>query len=1008
MNKARGLAGRYFKRDSDAPILETLPSSMSSQYSLSETSQVPENDARDSQRYRQPYRSMESPSLDSAALDIDMGPSIAELSMKYPAVPEISSMTSTQVSNDFSHRLLQKTGSGFHSLYPENSDRAYLYDHDMVLIFARQTGGERKDPNEYSMGAFVALMLGIDEDKSRKVGYLVSDAFHRVLRTKRCFISESHVDHHDRMSLFHEFSEHFQSEQKQLEKEYQAFTGSTENTTQLIFSELVASAIARRLQVTCGLTTRMFLSCDGDEIFMTIRADDSDLRMEADRIGYKLQVSNKPFDNSQHQSKIELLNAELTKSDWINSIHHLEKTRRYPEKASGSFPEVDPLLNREGEQYHPKLYKALKKWGHTEEADSQHHLTASTNLLERRKEEINTGSWFRKIWMLAQAYDPMTYFAPYAEYKSESIYQPYYRRYPIEWNGIREETLFAQKDRIRLTSSIVSRHINVDALQVSKYLESAFAMHDPVALSDLRATWALRWSMVHQPVQKIRFYFGEKVAIYFAWLGFYTKLLLIATIAGIITEIVGIRNLSVSIKEKNKSVQPYILIAFAVFIVIWGTLVAEVWKKKNAVLNAAWGYYHSNIHSKYRPQFRGVKSYNPKTDDEELTYPSKLRRRRTFAISVAVVIAMVAIVLIALVFLFFLKFWINDGRLFGMDITAGYKKPLTLVVTGINAVQILAFNSVYRWVAINLNDWENHRTEFEYENHLIWKVFLFQFCNSFASFFYIAFFKRSIEGQCIKDNCMQELRDQLLVLFLIRIVIGNTLEVVIPYLKHQFALFQERKAFKKGTSYSDDTNDETNSRHNIVEKQAKLIPYERNEAFEDYNELIIQFGFVTLFVVAFPLTPLLAFVNNVAEVHVDAVKLCYVHRRPFPHPAKDIGAWFYILRIMIIIAIGTNSAIVLYTADQLFDFELSATNRACIYVVCCQVGLFLVLLISRMIPKEEDELTQLMRRQEYIEACVFKGMHNGDDSTTFETAEKLDLKIYPNNQWRETRAVSHV
>ena len=35
--------------------------------------------------------------------------------------------------------------------------------------------------------------------------------------------------------------------------------------------------------------------------------------------------------------------------------------------------------------------------------------------------------------------------------------------------------------------------------------------------------------------------------------------------------------------------------------------------------------------------------------------------------------------------------------------------------------------------------------------------------------------------------------------------------------------------------------------------------------FMDYNELAIQFGYTTLFAVAFPAAPMLAFVNNVIE-----------------------------------------------------------------------------------------------------------------------------------------------
>ena len=42
------------------------------------------------------------------------------------------------------------------------------------------------------------------------------------------------------------------------------------------------------------------------------------------------------------------------------------------------------------------------------------------------------------------------------------------------------------------------------------------------------------------------------------------------------------------------------------------------------------------------------------------------------------------------------------------------------------------------------------------------------------------------------------------------------------------------------------------------------------------GEMVIQFGYCTLFVAAFPLAPLMAFVNNAIEIRVDAWKLCQV------------------------------------------------------------------------------------------------------------------------------------
>ena len=38
--------------------------------------------------------------------------------------------------------------------------------------------------------------------------------------------------------------------------------------------------------------------------------------------------------------------------------------------------------------------------------------------------------------------------------------------------------------------------------------------------------------------------------------------------------------------------------------------------------------------------------------------------------------------------------------------------------------------------------------------------------------------------------------------------------------------------------------------------------------FDEYLEMVIQYGFVTLFVAAFPLAPLFALINNIFEVRI--------------------------------------------------------------------------------------------------------------------------------------------
>lgn len=81
--------------------------------------------------------------------------------------------------------------------------------------------------------------------------------------------------------------------------------------------------------------------------------------------------------------------------------------------------------------------------------------------------------------------------------------------------------------------------------------------------------------------------------------------------------------------------------------------------------------------------------------------------------------------------------------------------------------------------------------------------------------------------------------------------------------------------------------------------------------------MIIQFGFVTLFVASFPLAPLLALVNNILEIRVDAWKMTTQYRRMVPEKAQDIGAWQPIMQGIAILAVVTNAMIIAFTSDMI-------------------------------------------------------------------------------------------
>ena len=69
---------------------------------------------------------------------------------------------------------------------------------------------------------------------------------------------------------------------------------------------------------------------------------------------------------------------------------------------------------------------------------------------------------------------------------------------------------------------------------------------------------------------------------------------------------------------------------------------------------------------------------------------------------------------------------------------------------------------------------------------------------------------------------------------------------------------------------------------------------------------VLQFGFITIFVAAFPLAPLFALLNNWVEIRLDAQKFVCETRRAVAERAENIGIWFTIMEMIAHIAVISN------------------------------------------------------------------------------------------------------
>jgi len=291
----------------------------------------------------------------------------------------------------------------------------------------------------------------------------------------------------------------------------------------------------------------------------------------------------------------------------------------------------------------------------------------------------------------------------------------------------------------------------------------------------------------------------------------------------------------------------------------------------------------------------------------------------------------------------------------------------------VNACWIVTGNMLYRMLAVRLTDWENHRTDSEWDRYLVVKTFLFRFTNSYASFFYIAFLKRIWEGHCQTPEtvaaqnlpphlacpgcgtrfnptpCLLELQIQVLTVFGVQVVAGNIAETATPYAKYKQRMlldwWSHKQAKKRHAAGDTDREVEKHIEYEQPEFEAKLEPYlEWKYSFDDYSEIVLQYGYVVLFVAAMPLTPILALFNNIIEFHVDAYKLVCVFRRPWPYAAMDIGQWGIFMDMLSALAICTNLGIVIVLGcvpraletEHLSTFLRLRRHRACI--AAAQVG----------------------------------------------------------------------
>ncbi|XP_021569035.1 anoctamin-1 [Carlito syrichta] len=497
----------------------------------------------------------------------------------------------------------------------------------------------------------------------------------------------------------------------------------------------------------------------------------------------------------------------------------------------------------------------------------------------------------------------------------------------------------------------------------------------------------------YQPIDLVRKYFGEKIGLYFAWLGVYTQMLIPASVVGIIVFLYGCATVDENIPSMEMCDQRHNItmcplcdktcsywkmssacatarashlfdnpatVFFSVFMALWAATFMEHWKRKQMRLNYRWdltGFeeeeeavkdhpraeYEARVlekslrkESKNKEKRRHVPEDSANawkrrvktamagvklTDKVKLTWRDRFPAYCTNLVSIVFMIAVTFAIVLGVIL-----YRISTAAALAMNSSPSVRSNIRVTVTAtaviINLVVIILLDEVYGCIARWLTRIEVPKTEKSFEDRLIFKAFLLKFVNSYTPIFYVAFFKGRFVGrpgdyvyifrsfrmeECAPGGCLMELCIQLSIIMLGKQLIQNNLfEIGIPKMKKFIRYLKLRRR-------SPAAHEEPVKRKQRYEVDYTLEPFAG--LTPEYMEMIIQFGFVTLFVASFPLAPLFALLNNIIEIRLDAKKFVTELRRPVAVRAKDIGIWYNILRGVGKLAVIINAFVISFTSD---------------------------------------------------------------------------------------------
>ena len=437
-------------------------------------------------------------------------------------------------------------------------------------------------------------------------------------------------------------------------------------------------------------------------------------------------------------------------------------------------------------------------------------------------------------------------------------------------------------------------------------------LHDSkelIKIADELQTHYFFWLVRPFSVESIRIYWGESYSFYFAFLQALTMALVLPS-------------LFVCIQDW---LEPLSFVGHLVFCsgyLILSFLKTELWKRKSAVLAYRWGTTAFLSYEEPRANHRGVLVNDPVTGQLQPYYSPWKTKLKVWCVSFPLVVISLYISYYFLLASIRLETPRADS-VWSLSFVFNYAPRLFY------SAFIWKFNQCCRYLANQLTEWENHRTETDFKNYHTIKIVLFEVLNNFLSPFYIAFYLQDF------DLLSKQLNTSLLLSHAMSLCNLLSLRLRPWKFSGPDEIPDRDRTLAAAVNKLNISMLDTN--HSLAKQ---TIHEAAMQAWiqEDYLDLFIRFGSAMLFIIVNPLGAIGFMTGNFLQWCVISHKLMYLCQRPPVSRASDIGAWEMTFRSMCYLSVLTNIGLV-------YKLNGHETNAG---LMCCVVSQLLLAIRSLM------------------------------------------------------------